>query len=151
MRLSGAGQCCEAIHPPKTEANVFKKINIVFSAGCFGALVNSIALWAVGAYGVTAAIDVNIAPRLSPSWLYPRIVWGGIWGLLFLLPLLRNRLLSRGLILSLGPTLIQLIVVFPNAGKGMMGLKLGLLTPLVVVALNAVWGISTALWLRWTA
>ena len=88
---------------------------------------------------------------LSPQWLYPRIVWGGIWGFLFLLPLMRNRILSRGLVLSLGPTLVQLFVVFPlEAHKGYMGLDLGTLTPLFVFVFNAIWGVATAIWLRWT-
>ncbi|MBE9536182.1 MAG: hypothetical protein IMF07_03295, partial [Proteobacteria bacterium] len=43
----------------------------------------------------------------------------------------------------------QLYYVFPYmAGKGVMGIKLGGFTPLFVLAFNAVWGITTALWLR---
>ena len=69
-------------------------------------------------------------PSFSLAWLYPRIVWGGLWGLLFLLPVMKNRFLSRGLLFSLGPTLVQLFIVFPmKAHKGVMGLTLGTLTP----------------------
>ena len=127
------------------------KISMVFGAGCLGGLVNSLAVWIFGFYGITAAIGVKIAPQLSPPWLYPRIVWGGIWGLLFLLPLLKKSILLRGLIFSLGPTLVQLFIVFPmKANKGVMGLDLGALTPLAVVVFNAVWGVTAAIWLRWT-
>ena len=50
---------------------------------------------------------------------------GGIWGLLFLLPLMKKRFLSKGLIYSLGPTLVQFFIVFPmQANKGVMGLDL---------------------------
>jgi hypothetical protein len=39
----------------------------------------------------------------------------------------------------LGPTIVQLFVVFPpKAGKGIMGFELGLLTPLLVVVFNAI-------------
>ena len=130
--------------------NPAKKLSLVFAAGCFGGLMNSLALWACGVAGITAALGVKIAPPLSAPWLYPRLVWGGIWGLLFLLPLMQKRFLFRGLIFSLGPTAVQLFIVFPmQAGKGVMGLDLGQLTPLLVLVLNAIWGLSAAIWLRW--
>lgn len=132
--------------------NLSKNISMVFAAGCLGGLVNSLAVWIFGDLGINAALGVKIAPALTPQWLYPRIVWGGIWGLLFLLPLMRSRILSRGIIFSLGPTLVQLFVVFPlKAGKGYMGLDLGTLTPLLVFIFNAIWGIATAIWLRWAS
>jgi len=131
---------------------LLKNISMVFAAGCLGGLVNSLAVWIFGDLGINAALGVKIAPALTPQWLYPRIVWGGIWGLLFLLPLMRSRILSRGIILGLGPSLVQLFVVFPlKAGKGYMGFDLGTLTPLLVFIFNAIWGIATAIWLRWTS
>ena len=128
---------------------LLRKSTILFSSGCLGGIVNSLVVWIFGAKGITAALGVKIAPDLTATWLYPRMVWGGIWGFLFLLPLLRKSIYWQGLLFSLGPTLVQLFVVFPaNAGKGMMGLELGSLTPLFVVFFNAAWGVSTAMWLR---
>jgi hypothetical protein len=127
------------------------KISLVFAAGCFGGLVNSLAVWIAGEVGINAALGVAIAPRLSAAWLYPRLVWGGIWAILFLLPFMQRRLWFKALILSLGPSLVQLLVVFPlKAGKGAFGLELGMLTPLLVLVFNAVWGLGAAAWLRWT-
>jgi len=124
--------------------------SIAFTAGCFGGLLNSLAVWLFGATGITSALGVSIVPALTPSWLYPRLVWGGIWGALFLLPLMRYRPVTRGLIFSLGPTAIQLFVIFPiKAHKGIMGLDLGTLTPLLVIFFNAVWGVTAAVWMRW--
>ncbi|MBU1741011.1 MAG: hypothetical protein KKC37_05645, partial [Proteobacteria bacterium] len=81
-----------------------------------------------------------------------RIVWGGIWGALFLLPLWRGSILRRGFLYSLGPTLVQLFIVFPiKAKKGLAGFDLGYLTPLFVVGFNAVWGWVAAAWLKWYA
>ena len=126
-----------------------KRLTVIFAAGCLGGLANSLAVWLFGAYGVTKTLGVRIAPDLSPVWLYPRLVWGGIWGLLFLLPVFRSSVLKRGLLLSLGPTIIQLFVVFPyKADQGMMGMGLGALTPLLVFVFNAIWGITVAVWLR---
>ncbi len=123
-----------------------KKLFIFFAAGCIGALANSIAVWLFGHFGITALSDVSIAPALTPGWLYPRIVWGGIWGLLFILPMLQSKPLLKGSILSLFPTAIQLFVIFPLiAHKGIAGFELGLLTPLFVLFFNWVWGVVTAL------
>ena len=129
--------------------NIFRTLSLVFAAGCVGAVANSLAVWLFGDLGINAALGVKIAPKLTPAWLYPRIVWGGIWGSLFLLPILRNSFITRGLLYSLGPSLVMLFIVFPmKAKKGMFGLDLGNLTPVLVLFFNAVWGVAAALWLR---
>ena len=123
------------------------KLLVVFAAGCFGALMNSLTVWLIGQYGISAMLDVSIAPTLTPAWLYPRIVWGGIWGILFILPFLNreNKWLLKGTLLSLFPTAVQLFYIFPEvAHKGMAGMDLGMLTPLLVLFFNWVWGIMTA-------
>lgn len=126
-----------------------KKLLIFFAAGCLGALANSIAVWLFGYLGITSLFGVSISPALSPGWLYPRLVWGGLWGLLFVLPILKSRILYKGAVLSLLPTAVQLFVVFPyKAHKGMAGLELGLLTPLFVLFFNWVWGAVTALTIK---
>jgi len=126
-------------------------ILLTFAAGAFGGLVNSLAIWAAGALSLTAMVGVGIAPNLSPAWLYPRIVWGGLWGFAFLMPVLDSRIWLRALLFSLGPTLVQLFVVFPaKTPHGAFGLGLGTLTPVVVLLANAVWGLTAAAALRAT-
>ena len=125
-------------------------LSLVVAAGAAGALVNSLAVWAAGTSGLTQALGVRIAPALTSEWLYPRIVWGGIWGALFLLPLAPQRWIAQGLALSLFPALVQLFVIFPQRGAGIGGAELGALTPLVVLAATAVWGLAASLWLRIT-
>jgi len=126
-----------------------RRLSVVFSSGCFGGLVNSLVVWVFGAIGMTAALGVKIAPGLTATYLYPRIVWGGLWGILFLLPYFSQSTALRGLLFSLGPTLVQLFIVFPlKTHQGVMGSGLGFLTPLFVLFFNAVWGTSTALWLQ---
>ncbi|MDI6854183.1 MAG: hypothetical protein QME75_11350 [Deltaproteobacteria bacterium] len=130
---------------------LWKNLSLAFTAGCLGGLVNSIAVWLFGALGINQALGVSLAPHFTPAWLYPRLVWGGLWGLLFLLPLKGLTYTARGLLLSLGPTLGQLLVVFPlKAQQGLFGLQLGYLTPLLVLFFNAVWGIVAAYWLKLT-
>ncbi len=126
-----------------------KEMNSAFAAGAFGGLVNGLCVWLFGHLGITAALGVKIAPGLSAAMLYPRIVWGGLWGFLFLLGWPGGGGWKKGLVLSLGPTLVQLLYIFPvKAGKGLLGLELGLLTPIMVVFLNAVWGLAAVAWFR---
>ena len=81
--------------------------------------------------------------------LYHRIVWGGIWGLILFLPLTVKSTLLKALLYSLGPTFVQLFIIFPErAHKGMMGLQLGTLTPLLVVAFNFIWALAALLFLK---
>jgi hypothetical protein len=127
-----------------------RKLSLVFAAGCFGGLMNSLILWLFGRAGIPAQLDVKLAPHLTPAWLYPRLIWGGIWGFLFIFPIFRNQPFAQGLFFSLGPSIVQLFIVFPyQAHKGLLGLDLGIWTPFFVLFFNAVWGLTAALWLRW--
>lgn len=125
-----------------------RKLSLAFSAGCLGALANSLVVWWMGSHGITSALGVSIAPALSKSWLYPRIVWGGIWGEMLLLPLIKRSHILRGIVLSIVPTLVTLFVVFPSKGKGMMGMELGTLTPLFPLFVNAIWGAVAGFWYK---
>jgi hypothetical protein len=130
------------------DAASLRHLSLVFAAGCIGGLANSLAVWLSGKTGISQMMGVQIAPSWTPAWLYPRIVWGGLWGFLFLLPYLQGSIILRGLLYGLGPTLVVLFVVFPlQAKKGVMGLELGAMTPLFALIVNAIWGIAAAWWL----
>ena len=129
----------------KSIKKLILKALIFFAAGCAGGLVNSIVVWLFGKLGITTALGVNIVPNLTAPWLYPRIVWGGIWGFLFFWPFAGGSYWVRGLLYSIGPSLVQLLIVFPlKAQKGLLGLELGTITPLFVLIFNAVWGLTAA-------
>ena len=123
--------------------NVILALSLAYAAGSVGGLMNSLAVWLLGFVGITTALGVNIAPPLSAAWLYPRIVWGGLWGFLFLIPLFGNSPLLRGVIYSLGPILVQLFIVFPiQDGKGVMGLDSGFAHAFAGVFLPMWFGVS---------
>lgn len=125
-----------------------RTLSVVFAAGALGGAANAVAAWAAGATGISEAAGVQIAPALTPAMLYHRVVWGGLWGGLFLLGLWRSHRLLAGAVYSLGPTLVQWLVVFPlKAGTGLLGLDLGAWTPAFVVVLNLIWGLVAAGWL----
>jgi hypothetical protein len=130
----------------------FKNLSLCFSGGSLGGVVNALVVWIFGVLGIAQALGVNIAPAMTPPFLYSKIVWGGIWGAIFLMPVLKKSPFIRGLIFSLAPTLVQLFVVFPvKLWKGMLGIDLGSLTPVLVIIYNAFWGITAAYWLKATS
>ena len=126
-----------------------KKFLLAFAAGCVGGLVYCIVMWLFSRYGISQSLGVSLYGSLSPQWMYPRIVWGGLWGLLFLLPMLTNSIVMRSLVISLIPTLVQLLIIYPfYLGKGFAGLQLGLLAPLLVWFFFWIWALSTAITLK---
>jgi hypothetical protein len=129
----------------KDEAMI-RRISSAYAGGLVGALVDSFNIWMLGKIGFTALIGVSMHPEFRPAWLYPRLVWGGIWGLLMLLPVMKGRIMQRGMLMSLAPTAMVYFVMFPDMGKGAFGLGFGLLTPVLVLVLNFIWGIVAACW-----
>lgn len=127
---------------------MLKKISAAFTGGAVGALVDSFNIWLLGQAGITAALGIGLRPGFTLPWLYPRLVWGGIWGFLFLLPVLKSNPIQRGVLFSLAPSAYVLLTVFPGMGKGFLGLGFGALTPVLVILLNFLWGIVAAFWYR---
>ncbi len=126
---------------------------VCFCAGLIGALANSIAAWLAGQWGITELAGVSLAPALTAAWLYPRLVWGGIWGLAYFVtvkrPRTRRHWVRKGLWVSLLPTLTQLLYVFPQKTSfGLLGLGLGTLTPAFVLLFNMIWGFFTGFFTR---
>ena len=126
---------------------------VCFCAGMLGALLSGLLLGLAGKFGALTLAGVQLAPQLKPAWFYPRLVWGGLWGLLYYLAVgrahARCRWARRGMLVSLLPTAFELLVVFPYwQGAGLFGSKLGRLTPLVVLLANLAWGFFTGICCR---
>ena len=75
---------------------MIRKVSGAFTGGAIGGLVDSIAIWLLGKIGITGLLGVTMRPDFTAPWLYRRMVWGGIWMLLLLLPLWQNRTVLRG-------------------------------------------------------
>ena len=125
-----------------------RNISGAFTGGAVGSLIDSINIWVLSHTGVTVLLGIGLKPKFTAAWLYPRLVWGGIWALLLLIPVLKSRTVLRGMVFSLAPSAMMLLVVFPDMGKGMYGLRFGTLTPLLVVLLNFIYGIAASLWYK---
>lgn len=127
--------------------NALTKLSLAYAAGTVGGLANGLVVWLFGYLGITAVMGVKIAPALTAAMLYPRLVWGGLWGFLFLLPFLETSPVLRGIVFSVAPSLVQLFIVFPSKiPDGMLGLPLGAATPLFVLFFNIIWGIIASYW-----
>jgi hypothetical protein len=124
------------------------KLTLVFAAGCVGGLVSFLVLWLFFQAGVLNQIGTRLQPGTLPADLYQPMVLGGIWGFLFLFPILKSRPVFQALLYSLAPALVQLLVVFPQEGKDYLGLNLGTFTPIAVLFFSIVWAVTTVVWLR---
>jgi len=125
-----------------------RKISAAFAGGAIGGFVDSFNIWFMGKIGISDLIGLSMKPEFTAPWLYQRMVWGGIWMLLLLLPLLKKNVVLRGCLFSLLSSAMMLFMVLPEMGKGMLGLGFGTVTPLVVIGLNCIYGIVAAVWYR---
>lgn len=132
------------------EKHMIRKVSGAFTGGAIGGLVDSINITILGKIGISDLLGVSMKPEFTAPWLYQRMVWGGIWMLLLLLPLWKNRTILRGCLFSLLPSAMMLFMVLPNMGKGLLGLGFGTLTPMVVIVLNFIYGIVAAYWYKAT-
>jgi len=127
---------------------MIRNISVAFTGGAIGGFVDSFNIWFMGKVGISDLIGLSMKPEFTAPWLYQRMVWGGIWMLLLLLPLLKKKVLLRGCLFSLLPSAMMLFMVLPEMGKGMLGLGFGTVTPLIVIGLNCIYGIVAAQWYR---
>lgn len=116
-----------------------------FGAGVLGAFARTLAFWLMAFSGLSAAIGFPFSASLSPESLYPRLVWGGLWALLFLLPVPRKVWWLRGLFFSLVPSLVWLVQT--HLSHALDTLLADGKVFLTVLAGNAIWGLITA-WIR---
>ena len=120
----------------------WRQATLDFGAGALGAVADLIVLVILG------LLSIIPAPEVTKSWLYTAIVWGGLWGFLFLIPWKASWWL-RGLAFSLGPTAVLWFVIYPSvANLGVLGLSQGIRGPIVPLITNGVWGLVAAWWLE---
>lgn len=126
---------------------------VCFVAGLLGALVSSLFLWGAGEYGLSSMLGVKIAPSLRESWLCPRLIIGGFWGLGYFftvgVPRHRRHWARKGLWFSLLPAAVTLFYLYPYVEhKGLAGFDLGMLTPLLIIISHLIWGLFTGFFTR---
>lgn len=115
-----------------------------YAAGSLGGLAVVLTAWAFGRAGVAGVLGVDLEPPLELGWLYRAVVWGGLWGLVFLLPVTIRPLWLKGLIFTLAPVAAALVYFIPLRGGAMFGLDKGMLAPVYIYVVNIPWGLVTA-------
>ncbi len=125
---------------------IIRNISGAFTGGALGAFIDSFNIWFMGKIGLSDLIGITMKPEFTAPWLYKRMIWGGIWMLLLLLPVMKNRIYLRGMACSLVPSAMMLFLVLPSMGKGMFGLGFGPLMPGVVIGLNFIYGMFASYW-----
>ncbi|PLX97732.1 MAG: hypothetical protein C0623_14630 [Desulfuromonas sp.] len=128
-------------------------ICVSFCAGLLAAIVSTAFAWLCSNYGITDLAGVTMRASFNSKALYPLMICGGIWGLCYSLTIIhirsRRHWVRKGLLISILPSLYQLLVVYPyHTSHGTLGTQLGVLTPLFVVLFNLVWGVSIGIFAR---
>jgi hypothetical protein len=133
--------------------NVLSRANQCFAAGALAGFLLSLVIWLTGQLGLFLMLGIGFIPELTPGWMYQRVAWGGMWGLLFVTPLLASLpLWQRGLVLSLFPAAAALLIFNPyKDGLGLFGLAMGPAWPFIVLAFNLMWGAMAGVWLQLSA
>lgn len=123
---------------------LIQRAALYFTAAALGGMAVVLTVWALGQIGVADLFGVSIKPALEKSFLYRQMVWGGIWGLIFLAPLPIKSLWLKGLAMTLAPVAVAVCILLPLAGKGFLGVELGALTAVYIYLVNIPWGLVTA-------
>src|SRR5512147_2720507 len=125
--------------------SMLRKFAGPYAAEALAALLTTVVLWIAVRAKLGVLVDVQLGKvfpgGLDPHWVGWRVLEGSLFALA--LPLARGRGLTpvkAGLVVSLLPSLRALFLQLPSAGYGMLGVQLGALAPVVVLAANALWG-----------
>ena len=121
------------------------------TAGAISALAQAILIIALFKLRILAIIGLegfDIPNNLV--FIYQRITWGGIWGLLFLIPILRTRdHVTRGFLFAFVPIFATWFYFNPfHDSVGYFGLQVGVAFPIVVLLAGLFWGIIAGYWLE---
>ncbi|MFZ9035844.1 MAG: membrane lipoprotein [Francisellaceae bacterium] len=111
------------------------RLSCAFSSGAIGAI----------ALMVTVYIFKGATSDYKET-LYRLMVWGGIWGLLLILPIFKNNWFIRGSLLAVLVILFNFIVLMPATGAGFFAYKAGLNVFFGNLIFNYIWGIVAAIW-----
>lgn len=123
---------------------LLKRLAMAYFAGAVGGLFYALAAWAGFQTGFFHWLAVNMGViHLNWPYLARRLLTGSLWGLLLvmLVPLLRAKGFIMGFIVGLVPSAYMLLVYYPRHGWGWWGAGHGAWVFLVVILLNAIWGL----------
>ncbi len=120
---------------------IFRLLTLGFGAGAFGALISALAGALLNALRIQELIGLPPppAPESYLPLLYRLVVWGGIWGLLFVVPVMNRAWWLKGLVIGALATLAILLYFNPAVTTPPMRLA-------YVFVLNSIWGLAAGAW-----
>jgi len=126
---------------------------VCFVAGLLAAVVSALFIWSCNRWGITGLLEVKIGQSLNLSALYPKMFFGGLWGLAYFftvgIPRHRRHWIRKGLWFSWIPSLFALFYLYPNLyNKGLAALDLGMFAPLFIILSNLIWGFFVGFFTR---
>lgn len=128
----------------------FGKIASCLIAGFLGGVASNVLNLIFNKINLPMFLGVDIASDNSIGDLYLDLFFGSLWGLLFLIPVFNYHLIIKGIILSIIPSLFQLLVILPFLqGVNPLALEYGVLMPLYILFLNLAWGIAAGAFLNY--
>jgi hypothetical protein len=119
---------------------------LLYGAGSFSAFFQSLIAFALGDAGFYAYANSTLTPGISETALAHKMMWGGIFAVIGIFPMIKKASPVGGiLLLSMAPSIAQLLYFMPQSGAGWFGLHLGWSTPLILITLNLLWSGLTLL------
>ncbi len=115
-----------------------RNLSCAFTAGVIGAIVLVIVATLVRGFPSNVTSFKNE--------LYRLLIWGGIWALFLVIPLLKEKWFVKGSLLGLIVILFNFIVLMPLSGRGFFAINAGLSVFLGNIIFNYIWGVVSAFW-----
>lgn len=124
---------------------------LLYASGTLGAFVASFLLIFLSSSQLLNAVGITLAPSFTLAYLAPKLVWGGLWGFLFLVPIPFRFSIFGIFFMALLPAFFQLFVVYPQwEHAGWLGIRHGWAMPFLTYFYWLVWAFFTSLSMRFT-
>jgi hypothetical protein len=118
---------------------IFRQLTLGFGAGAFGACILALVAFVLAQLKIPELVGAS-SPPADKAFLYRLIVWGGIWGLLLVVPVMNRAWWLKGIIIGLLATAALALYFAPP-------LQQGSATQIVyIVVLNSIWGLAAGAW-----
>ena len=117
---------------------LLQKLSLAFTAGVIGA----------GCLMLVRALIMGMPDShlLFKQNLYRMLVWGGVWALLLVVPVLKNKWFVRGLLIAFIVIMFNFIVLMPLTGRGLFAAHAGHVVFWSNIGFNTIWGVVAAGW-----
>jgi hypothetical protein len=128
--------------------NLLRNLSVAFAAGCAGGIVGAVLLWTVAETLLKQQTGYDLTVKVSTGWVAHFTLLGGLWGFLQLLPIFKNALWKRGLVLSVIPIVAMLteFALLPKTEGYFFPMVIAKTKPWTEIGALLVWGQISTFW-----